>query len=143
MEFEFCVVQIVPKPLNLLKGCVRLASLGRPRCETGFFSHWIPVTSNMQQMEIWLVALFYQGRNFMLSKYFCLAALWNWALIFRVSTVKFFKYDEYEEVQKQHVGVGLMHQGRRVINSKCPNHSVTINHGNGITTTFLDKIDSH
>ena len=27
-------------------------------------------------MEIWLVNLFYQGRNFMLSKFLCLAALW-------------------------------------------------------------------
>ena len=32
------------------------------------------------RLKIWLVIFFYQGRNFMLSKFVCLAALWNWAL---------------------------------------------------------------
>ena len=34
-------------------------------------------------MEIWLVPVFYQGRNVMLTinKFVCLAALWNWAQI--------------------------------------------------------------
>ena len=40
-------------------------------------------------VEICLVIFFYQGNNFMLSIFVCLAALWNWALMSFISILFF------------------------------------------------------
>ena len=45
------------------------------------------ITEN--HVEIWLVkSCLYQGNNFKLSKFLCLAALWNWALVLDLSPFK-------------------------------------------------------
>ena len=55
---------------------------------------WIPVRSNMQQKEIWLIILFLSRKKISAKQIFVLAALWNWALLSswkqNISLSKFF-----------------------------------------------------